>query len=138
MKRIEIVNEVRTWLDTPFKHQGRLKGVACDCIGLIVGVNKKFNITDYDNLNYERSPHRDLLGAALGAHLIEVPLAQANYGDVLLMRIKHDPQHVAVLTENGTIIHSYYTAGKVIESSLNDWWWNRITNAYRFPNLDDA
>jgi len=50
MKRIEIVNEVRTWLDTPFQHQGRLKGVACDCIGLIVGVNKKFNITDYDNL----------------------------------------------------------------------------------------
>ena len=60
MKRIEIVEEVRSWIGTPFQHQGRLKNVGCDCIGLVVAINKKFGISDYDNFSYERSPHKDL------------------------------------------------------------------------------
>jgi hypothetical protein len=32
------IAQARTWIGTPFHHQGRLKGVGCDCLGLIVGV----------------------------------------------------------------------------------------------------
>jgi len=36
--RAEIIAEARTWLKTPWRHQGRLKGIACDCVGHIVCV----------------------------------------------------------------------------------------------------
>jgi len=33
-----IVSEAREWLGTPWQHQASLKGVACDCVGLVRGV----------------------------------------------------------------------------------------------------
>ena len=35
MKRADIVEEARSWLGTPYHHQAALKGVGCDCIGLL-------------------------------------------------------------------------------------------------------
>ena len=35
---MEIVAEARNGIGTPYRHQGSLKGVACDCIGLVRGV----------------------------------------------------------------------------------------------------
>ena len=34
----DVVKEARTWIGTPFVHQGRTKGLACDCLGLMIGV----------------------------------------------------------------------------------------------------
>ena len=28
----------RGWLGTPYRHQGSLKGVGCDCLGLVRGI----------------------------------------------------------------------------------------------------
>ncbi len=33
-----IVAAARGWLGTPYRHQGALKGVGCDCLGLLRGV----------------------------------------------------------------------------------------------------
>ena len=33
-----IMTEVREWIGTPYQHQGRAKGFACDCLGLVIGV----------------------------------------------------------------------------------------------------
>jgi hypothetical protein len=46
--RMDVVTEARTWLSTPFVHQGWTKGVACDCIGLIKGVGVELGLFDYD------------------------------------------------------------------------------------------
>jgi cell wall-associated NlpC family hydrolase len=42
MKRPDIVEEARSWLGTPYHHQAALKGVGCDCIGLLRGVYETF------------------------------------------------------------------------------------------------
>ncbi len=34
----DVVRTARTWLGTPYHHQGRLKGVGVDCAGLLIGV----------------------------------------------------------------------------------------------------
>lgn len=36
--RSAIVTEARTWIGTPYQHQASLKGVGCDCLGLVRGV----------------------------------------------------------------------------------------------------
>jgi hypothetical protein len=33
-----IVAETRAWIGTPYRHQASLKGVGCDCLGLVRGV----------------------------------------------------------------------------------------------------
>jgi NlpC/P60 family putative phage cell wall peptidase len=33
-----ILEEARSWIGTPYQHQASLKGVGCDCIGLVRGV----------------------------------------------------------------------------------------------------
>jgi NlpC/P60 family putative phage cell wall peptidase len=34
----DIVAIARGWLGTPYRHQASLKGVGCDCLGLVRGV----------------------------------------------------------------------------------------------------
>ena len=34
-KRLEIVAEARTWLGTPYRHQGAVKGRAVDCVNMV-------------------------------------------------------------------------------------------------------
>ena len=34
----KIVAQARSWLGTPYHHQARLKGVGCDCLGLLRGL----------------------------------------------------------------------------------------------------
>lgn len=36
--RNEIVAAARQWLGTPYRHQASVRGVGCDCLGLIRGV----------------------------------------------------------------------------------------------------
>ena len=38
MRRTDIVAAARTWIGTPYRHQASLKGVGCDCLGLLRGV----------------------------------------------------------------------------------------------------
>ncbi len=33
-----VVAEARLWLGTPYRHQGSLRGIGCDCLGLVRGV----------------------------------------------------------------------------------------------------
>ena len=33
-----IVGAARGWIGTPYRHQASLKGVGCDCLGLLRGV----------------------------------------------------------------------------------------------------
>jgi len=38
MRREDIVEAARAWLGTPYHHQASLRGVGCDCLGLVRGV----------------------------------------------------------------------------------------------------
>ncbi len=41
--RDAIVAEATSWLGTPYRHQASLKGVGCDCLGLLRGVWRAFH-----------------------------------------------------------------------------------------------
>ena len=53
-------------------------------------------------------------------------------GDVLVFRYDKQPQHVALASSPETMIHSFAPAGKVVETSIGDYWKRRLTGIYRF------
>lgn len=146
--RETIVAQARTWLGTRFHHQGRVKGVGCDCLGLIVGVARELGLTDeqgnlladYDQPNYSPLPDGRGLKSAVSLHLHELPsIGEALPGDVPLFRFQQDPQHVGILSilPDGALglIHCYSNTGMVVEHRLNDTWRRMIVAVYRFPSL---
>jgi NlpC/P60 family putative phage cell wall peptidase len=133
----KIVLSARSWLGTPFKHQGRVKQVGCDCIGLLVGVvgelglkdERGMSLTQYDQQNYARVPDGKLFKNTLDNVLSKSIEMQA--GNVLLMKFHREPQHVAIVGADAkTIIHCYQAAGKVVEHRLDELWRKRIVKIY--------
>lgn len=39
--RVRVVEIARRWIGTPYHHQASLKGVGCDCLGLVRGVYRE-------------------------------------------------------------------------------------------------
>lgn len=132
----DIVAAARSLLDTPFRHQGRLPGVALDCAGLVIAVARQLGLRHADQAGYGRIPANGLLEAALEAQpgLHRVALADRQPGDVLLMFFSREPQHLAI-DAGDTIIHSYCDVGKVVEHRLDASWESRIVRVYRFDEV---
>ncbi len=159
MKRSQIINEARTWLGTPFHHQGRVKGVGVDCIGLIIGVGRAVGTLPetFDATGYGREPHNHSLPKGMVKHLtikcsvIEdvegcgcgkkhkyAELDRARHGDILLFRFLREPQHVGFYTRDNTIIHAYDGSEKCVEHRLDDKWKKRVVAIYEWPGVVDG
>ena len=82
LTRMDIVREAREWINTPFKHQGALKGVACDCIGLIKAIGMQHKLMDYEPdspealsyANYSMMPDSRRMREALSRWFISIPV----------------------------------------------------------------
>jgi NlpC/P60 family putative phage cell wall peptidase len=143
--REDVVAEARLWLGTPFQHQGCLKGVACDCIGLVKGVGLALGLVDYDPASpeaqafasYSMMPDSKRMRQGLATWLLPIPVAEALPADILFMAWTREPQHVALRTDHG-IIHSYSGVGKVVEHAFDESWQRRVVAAYRYPVFKDA
>lgn len=139
----DVVCLARAWIGTPYRHQASVKGVACDCLGLIRGIWRERHGSEpeapppYTPDWGEGGGHEVLLAAAL-RHLVAV---EADWpwraGDVLLFRMRAGAiaKHLGVLSQAGEaprFIHAYNAHG-VIDSPLTKPWQNRIAARFRFP-----
>ncbi|MFT0167478.1 NlpC/P60 family protein [Paraburkholderia mimosarum] len=116
--REQFVAELRTWLGTPFKIQGRLKGVGVDCVGLLICSAHNLGLTDFDQTDYRR-PRFEMLRDGCDANMQQIMLDTAGPGDVLLFRWGSHATHLMVLTSTDTVIHALATTGRVVETSLD-------------------
>lgn len=129
----QIISLARECLGTKYGHQGRTVGVVMDCAGPLIHVLKGLGFELTDEKGYPRRPYKGMLEAILKRqrHLEEVPVSDLQAGDVVLFRISTSPQHIAIYTDQDTIIHAYFHAGKVIEQSFAPWR-NQLKHVYRF------
>jgi NlpC/P60 family putative phage cell wall peptidase len=132
--RSEFVAEARTWLGTPYQHQGRLKGVACDCIGLVIGTARALGLTNYDIDGYDKRPDGSLR-PVMETQLEFIPLAEAQAGDVVLFAWATQPLHVAILTDETHLIHAYLPSRRVVENIFDEKWRSLIVAAYHVPGI---
>lgn len=132
----QIVTAARALVGTPFRHQGRVPGLALDCAGLVIAVATQLGIDHFDVPGYGQRPHRGLLEQTLDTQPSLQKIGRADYqaGDILLMRFTNEPQHLAIAAGE-TIIHSWQAAGKACEHRIDDLWTRRIVHAYRFVEV---
>lgn len=123
--RSDVVATARGWIDTPFHHQARLKGVGVDCVGLVIGVARELALVDpeFDVAGYPRTPDGTSLMHLANLHMQPLSGQSPMYpGDVIVIRFGEDPQHLGILGDyrHGglSIIHAASDAGRVIETRL--------------------
>lgn len=141
--RAAIVAAARGWIGTPYRHQASLVGVGADCLGLLRGVWREVVGPEpevpppYARDWAEAGGREDFVAAAL-RHLVPVPLAAADAGDVILFRWRAGvpAKHAGILTGPAAFLHAYEGAG-VVESPLGPWWRRRVAHAFAFPGVTD-
>jgi cell wall-associated NlpC family hydrolase len=128
-----MIDIARTYLGTPFAHQGRMKRVGIDCLGLVVCVARETGLAVQDFTNYPREPDGATLVLRLSEQLDQVADGDERIGDVLCFWIRRPalPCHVGFKTDVG-VLHTYANAGKVVEHVLDARWQKRIHSVWRF------
>lgn len=122
--REQIVAEARSWVGTPWVHQHRVKGRAVDCVGLVIGVARALGLVpqDFDFTGYGRVPDGQLL-LRCAQHMRPVARDAMQPGDVVVVAVEHDPQHIGILSPYPggrlALVHSTSTGARgVVESRL--------------------
>jgi NlpC/P60 family putative phage cell wall peptidase len=144
MHRSAIVAEARAWIGTPYRHQASLKGVGCDCLGLVRGVWRALNGAEPERVppysaDWAEATGEESLAHAAARHL--VPLADAHAfapGDVLLFRWRagFPAKHAAIVTTGDLMVHAHDGAA-VAEVAIAPWWRRRLAYAFAFPDVTD-
>lgn len=135
----DIVGEARTWIGTPWIHQAALKGIGCDCIGLVSGVADALGIpearawrADVRFKGYGEIPVPERLLEACDIYLEQVPLPEATIGSVLVFSVKRQPMHFGIMSGPAGLIHGWRPIGRVIEQPIDTVWRRRLFRAYRY------
>jgi cell wall-associated NlpC family hydrolase len=121
--RAQVIAEARTWVGTPYQHQARLKSVAVDCIGIVIGTARELGLVarDFDINGYSRQPDGTLIETA-GRYMTRITQDEMQPGDVVAVAFDKDPQHFGILVDyrHGglAIVHASTTYAKVIETRL--------------------
>lgn len=143
LTRSAIVGEARSWIGTRYRHQASVKGVGCDCLGLIRGVWRNLIGDEPEPMRAYAPDWAEATGdetlAGVGfRHLVPVDPDNCAAGDVVLFRWREGfvAKHAAIVSGNGRMIHAHDGAS-VCEVALAPWWQRRIAYAFVFPGVTD-
>ncbi len=151
ISREQIVEVARGWIGTPYRHQGSLKDVATDCLGLIRGVWREIYGTEPEPItpytaNWAEESQTENLRDAARRHMIELGADQvmtgdklldlAQPGDLILLRVRDRgvAKHAAIISRPGFIIHAY-DRHAVMETAIPQAWRRRVAYAFQFPGV---
>ncbi len=133
-----IVAAARGWIGTPYRHQASLKGVGCDCLGLVRGVWREIRGDEPEapppySPDWAEASGEETLALAAGRHLLPVAADDLAPGRVVLFRWREGlvAKHCAILAPDGQMIHAHQGAC-VAETALSPWWQRRLAYVYAF------
>ncbi len=139
-RRDDVIREARSWLYTPYLHQGRTR-IGIDCAGLVIVVGKALGLVDYDTTNYQRRTHGQSFLHHFRANMDKVPVADVRPGDVMLFRDAAYACHSSIVGELGgalTLIHAHLLRRMVLEERLDQGdWLDRRVACFSYRGLED-
>jgi NlpC/P60 family putative phage cell wall peptidase len=115
--RRTIIVEARSWIGTPYRHQASLKGVGCDCLGLVRGIWRDVfgcepEIPPPYTRDWAEAHGRETLAEAAARHMVALDPTAMRPGNVILFAFApHVPaKHCAKGGGGGveTTTYSYY------------------------------
>ncbi|HLY04279.1 MAG TPA: NlpC/P60 family protein [Rhizomicrobium sp.] len=132
-ERAHVCAIAETWLGTPFRDQGKVRGPsgAVDCAMLLVATFQEAGLVDpaFDPRPYppQWHLHRDeerflnvidglLKARGRGAEVQREPIP----GDVIVYRVARCFSHGGIIVENNHVVHAYYRSQRVALSGLNE------------------
>ncbi len=138
----QIVAAARSWIGTPYRHGASLKGVGCDCLGLIRGVYcdqigvLPCALPPYQT-DWAEATRADLMAMGFREYLVEKPVSDADAGDVLLFRLKPAglARHAAIQSGSDRLIHAWERS-PVLEIAIDRFWRGRLTNVFSYPGTN--
>jgi cell wall-associated NlpC family hydrolase len=137
--RADIVQCARSQLGVRWHHQQRLKGEACDCVGLVAIVASELFGMSPEIPAYGTTPHDHMLERICDRYL-KRNFGSIRSGDVLIMAWATEPHHMGIASDLPSgelgIIHSYAQVKKVVEHRFDEQWRARLRAVYSFPGLD--
>lgn len=146
-----VVELAREWIDTPYHHQGSLKGSGTDCLGLMRGIWRELyggepempppytqTWGDYDKQETmleaaERNLEKVAMAPNSARFIVRPREVHWEPGAVLFFRRLpgNVAKHCAVLTGSETMVHAYSGVG-VRETSVGIWD-KHVAGIFRFP-----
>jgi len=123
-----IIAAARRWIGTPYHDQASVRGVGCDCLGLIRGVwrevigNEPTDIPPYTR-DWGEAGEEEILAERARKWLQPVSLKDIKPGCILLFRMKDTAiaKHCGIMSGASHFIHAYERVG-VIEQQLTTAW----------------
>ncbi|MEI8032786.1 MAG: NlpC/P60 family protein [Chlorobiaceae bacterium] len=116
-----IITEAKSWLRTPYHHEGNIKGAGVDCAMILIEVYSAVGALDwFDPRPYprqwmlHRSEERYLDGVIHYTDEVDVP----EPGDMVLVRFGRTMSHSAIIIEGSRVIHACATCGFVTWGDL--------------------
>ena len=139
--RTDIVAETRSWIGTPYRHQASLKGVGCDCLGLVRGVWRAVVGEEPERAppyapDWAEATGEEAMAEAAARHLTAIPFTGIAPGDVILFRWRASlpAKHSAIVTGPDMMVHAHDGAA-VAEVAIAPWWRRRLAYAFKFPGV---
>jgi NlpC/P60 family putative phage cell wall peptidase len=133
-----VIAGARGWLGTPYHDQASVKGVGCDCLGLVRGVWRKLYGSEPIPLppysrDWGETGTREPLAEAARKVMVEVPVTELTPSALILFRMRTGAvaKHCGIIVAPDLFIHAYERTG-VIEEPMTDAWRRRIAFAFLF------
>lgn len=138
-KRRELIRVVRSWEGTPFVHGQRSPPFGIDCGGPIVCGGNAVGLRTHDVATYPYQPWPNRLVAELEKGYKRIEQTELAVGSIIVFWIvrKKIPQHLGLWTGENTILHAWTDAGKLVESSFDLYWQERVYACFDYHNDDD-
>jgi NlpC/P60 family putative phage cell wall peptidase len=141
--REQVVTIARHWIGTPYRHQASLRGIGCDCLGLVRGVWRQLYGTEPEapppySPDWAEAGRGEVLADAMHRHFQPLGGGPASLGDVLLFRWRtHLPAaHLAIATTEVSMVHAHAGAS-VAEVAIGAWWRRHHVASFSFPEILD-
>jgi cell wall-associated NlpC family hydrolase len=134
MIKADIVTEARSWIGTPWRHQGRSRD-GIDCAGLVILIAQRVGGIDFDKTDYPRQASDETMLALCARFL--APVRELQPGDVAVFAFENQ-RHIGIVGDyvfgGLSLIHAYALAPRrVVETRLDGKWLARMRGAFRFP-----
>jgi cell wall-associated NlpC family hydrolase len=135
----DIVTAARGYVDAPWRHQGRSLTQGVDCIGLVVCASRAAGVDGGDFRLYGPEPDPKMLLREAGKLMDRLDSReQLVAGSVVVFKLslQGPPQHFGILTDAGTLIHTYTDLRKVGEVTYGRTWRKLTVAGFNFRGFD--
>jgi NlpC/P60 family putative phage cell wall peptidase len=138
-RRDFIVQAARSWIGTPYRHQASLKGIGCDCLGLVRGVWREIVGDEPEQApaytpDWAESGRGEPMLEAAGRWFTPRRSGLVTAGDVIAFRWRDgvSAKHLGVATSATSMVHAHDGAC-VCEIGIGKPWRRRIAGVFAFP-----